>query len=103
MAKQVVWSKTAVADRIQILDYWFKRLGSKTYSRKLDQEFRNIISLLPRFPSLGRVIENRDERYILKHYYRIIYRLNSNKDIEILRIWDTRQDPENLKIPEQPP
>ena len=31
MAKRIIWSREAVADRIQILDYWYKRLGSKQY------------------------------------------------------------------------
>jgi len=34
MAKQIIWAPEAVSDRIQILDYWYKRLGTKEYSKK---------------------------------------------------------------------
>ena len=62
MAKRIVWAPKSVADRIQILDYWHKRLGTKEYSRKLDQMFKESVELLSHFPLLGRLLDNRDER-----------------------------------------
>ncbi|MCK5055456.1 MAG: type II toxin-antitoxin system RelE/ParE family toxin [Candidatus Aminicenantes bacterium] len=97
MAKQVKWSKAAVTDRIEILDYWFLETGNKKYSKKLDKAFRETISLLSKFPEMGRVLEGREERYFVKENYRIFY-LIKNDSIEILRIWDSRRNPEDLNI-----
>jgi toxin YoeB len=46
MDKQIIWASEAVADRIQILDYWYDRLGSKNYPIKLDKMFREAVQLL---------------------------------------------------------
>ena len=46
MARGIVWSKIALADKLLILDYWFKKLGSKNYPKKLDREFRETIKHL---------------------------------------------------------
>lgn len=54
MAKRIKWSSHAVADRIQILDYWYKRIGDKKYSKKLDKSLKEIILKLAEFPKLGR-------------------------------------------------
>jgi len=40
MAKRIFWSRQAVADLIQILDYWYQRLGSKEYPSKLNKGFK---------------------------------------------------------------
>lgn len=62
MAKRIIWAPQAVADRIQILDYWYKRLGTKEYSRKLEAMFKESVGLLAEFPFLGRQVKNREER-----------------------------------------
>ena len=97
MVKRIVWSRIAVADRIQILDYWFQRTGNKNYSRKLDKSFRNIVRLLANYPRLGRKIEKHDERCFIKDSYVIFYR-SIDISIEILHIWDSRRDPDDLKL-----
>lgn len=78
MAKRIVWAPQAAADRIQILDYWYKRLGTKAYSRKLDAMFKESVNLLSEFPFLGRQVKNRKERVFVKDHYQIFY-LNKEK------------------------
>jgi len=97
MAKRIIWSKNALADRIQILDYWFLRIGNKIYSRRLDNEIKEAIRHLSKFPKIGRQIENREERFIVKDFYQIFYFETSN-EIHILHIWDSRRDPDDLTI-----
>lgn len=58
MAKRIIWAKEAVADRIQILDYWYKQLDSKEYSHKLDMMFKEVVQLLSNFPYLGRKLDS---------------------------------------------
>ncbi|HKJ34698.1 MAG TPA: type II toxin-antitoxin system RelE/ParE family toxin [Balneolales bacterium] len=97
MAKRIIWAPQAVADRIQILDYWYKRLGTKEYSLKLDETFKETVQLLSRFPLLGRSLENREERVFVKDYYQFFY-LDKSEDIKILHLWDSRRNPKNLNI-----
>jgi len=95
MAKKIRWSKNAVADRIQILDYWNKRIGNKKYSTRLDKELRTIIKMLSKFPETGRKLDDREERFFVKNCYQIFYSI-SNSTIDILHIWDSRRNPDDL-------
>lgn len=98
MAKRIIWAKEAVSDRIQILDYWYKRLGSKEYSSKLDEMFKEVVLLLSNFPFLGRKLSvDRDERIFIKDRYQIFY-LDEKELIQILHIWDSRRDPKDFPI-----
>lgn len=82
---------------MQILDYWFRRIGNKEYSKKLDKSLRKVIKLLSEYPELGRRLSNREERYFVKDCYQIFYQIKEDS-IEILHVWDSRRDPEDLKL-----
>lgn len=97
MAKNIKWSKQAVADRIQILDYWFKRLGDKTYSKNLDKSLREAILILSEHPFMGKESEEHGVRCFVKGNYQIYYQVKMNR-IELLHIWDSRRDPEDLEF-----
>lgn len=97
MVRKIIWSKNALIDKVQILDYWQKRIGSKTYSRKLDKQLRESIKLLKSFPEMGRLIENTEIRFLVKDYYQIFYKY-SDKEIRILHIWNSRRNPDDLII-----
>ncbi|MCD4694780.1 MAG: DUF5103 domain-containing protein [Bacteroidales bacterium] len=45
MVRRIIWSKNAIRDKVQIMDYWHKRIGTKTYSGKLDQQLRQSAKL----------------------------------------------------------
>jgi toxin YoeB len=98
MVKRIIWSKQRL--RIKgIFDYWNKANGNKNYSRKLNIEFNNLVELLLTFPELGRKVENYDARFLIKREYIVFYKLSRDSDsIEILQIWDSRRDPENLRL-----
>lgn len=97
MAKRIIWSSHAVADRIAILDYWYQRIGTKTYSHKLDKSLKEIILKLAQFPRLGRQLSDREERFFVMDHYQIFYS-ESFETIEILHIWDSRRNPDDLKF-----
>lgn len=101
MVKRLTWSKKAVQDRKDILNYWNETNGNKNYSRKLNNEFNELLELLLLFPLLGRKVENHNSRFVVKGDYIIFYRISEIKDIkniEILNIWDNRRDPHKLKL-----
>ncbi len=97
MAKRIIWSTHAVADRIQILDYWFKRIGNKNYSKKLDKSLKEIILKLAEFPKIGRKLDNQEDRFFVKDSYQIFY-VETTDSIEILHIWDSRRNPADFKL-----
>ncbi len=78
MAKRIVWSKNATIDRLQILDYWHKRIGAKSYSKKLDLEIRKLIRNLRVLPEMGRKLNNTHIRYLVKDHYLIFYSIHGN-------------------------
>lgn len=95
MVKRIIWSPQAVADRLSVLDYWHQRIGNKNYSIKLDKSLKHIVKMLVQYPSMGRQLKNVEERYFVKDNYMIFYTDNL-KSIEILHIWDTRRNPDEL-------
>ena len=99
MVGRIIWSKNALSDKMQILEYWHKRIGTKTYSRKLDKQLKQSIKLLKRFPKIGIRINNTDKRFLVKDYYQIFYKYSDN-EIRILHIWDSRRNPNDLIIKE---
>jgi toxin YoeB len=97
MVKRIIYSENALQDRAEILAYWYKRIGTKTYSKRLNQTFKEIVKLLSEFPELGRQMENRTERFFVKDYYQIYYTI-TEETLEILHIWDSRRNPDDLNI-----
>ena len=98
MVRRIIWSKNALRDKVQILDYWHKRIGTKAYSRKLDKQLRQLVKLLKSFPEMGRQLENTKVRFLVKDHYQIFYKY-SGTEIRILHLWDSRRNPDNLIIP----
>ncbi len=97
MVRRIIWSKNALSDRIQILDYWYKRIGTKTYSEKLDKELRQAVRNLRHFPKMGRQLEDTEIRFLVVDYYQIFYKC-TDSEIRILHLWDSRRNPDELII-----
>ena len=95
MDKQIIWSKLAHNDRLNILDYWIKRNKSVTYSKRLNQIFEYTADLISKYPKLGKQTEIEGIRFKIIKDYLFTYR-ESKEFVEILTIWDSRQDPEKF-------
>jgi plasmid stabilization system protein ParE len=96
MVKQVIWSKIAQGNRKHILQYWILRNKSATYSKKLNEYFKESVELIRKYPGIGKKTEYPDIRVkVIKHYL-LTYRYSVGR-IEILTIWDSRQDPEDFQ------
>jgi toxin YoeB len=97
MVRRIIWSENAAIDKMRILEYWYNRIGTKTYSRKLDQQLRQSINFLKNYPEMGRLMEKGNIRFLVKDHYQIFYRF-TNDEIRILHIWDSRRNPDELVI-----
>jgi len=96
MVKQVIWSRLAHNDRFNILDYWIKRNKSVIYSKRLNQIFENTAELISKHSKIGKQTEIQNIRIKIVKDYLFTYRETDNF-IEILTIWDSRQDPEKFE------
>jgi toxin YoeB len=96
MAKRkIVWSSKAKIDLFQILEYFYIRNGSKTYSVKLNAKIRRAIRLLSNHPYLGLQSDVENVRALVEGDYAIFYQVDI-ETIRITAIWDCRQNPDNL-------
>jgi toxin YoeB len=96
MVRRIVW--TSLADKIftSVLEFYIKRNGSKTYSRKLNNEIHTTISLLKKSPFLGAHTELENIRVLIYKSYKIFYQVDADEIIVHL-VWDTRQDTQKLE------
>jgi len=99
MAKRkVIWSSKSKKTFKKILEFYDERNGSNTYSLKLLADIEKIISYLPENPEIGIKTDIAETiKYLIKGDYKIIYDIQL-QTIEILMIWDCRQDPEKFKL-----
>jgi plasmid stabilization system protein ParE len=97
MAKEVVWTETSLKDRFFIYHFWFTHNHSNTYSEKLELLFAASARLLTKFPHVGTKTNIDGVRIKVVRSFKILYQDTPDK-ILILRIWDSRQDPETLKL-----
>ncbi len=97
MVRGIVWSKRAEKLFFDILEFYYVRNKSKTYSRKLNSEIKQLIKILSKQPFLGRKTEKNNIRVLIKGNYKIFYEIKP-EEIVILLVWDTRQNPENFKL-----
>lgn len=95
MAKKIVWSKTAQNDRLEIFSYWKNRTRSTAYSRKLNTLFNEAISMIARFPKMGKQVGYKEVRIKVVRDYLVVYK-EFPGFIAIITIWDARQDPGKL-------
>lgn len=95
--KKVIWSARAEIDLHQILDFFTFRNDSPTYSRKLYKLFVKKLVLVSRQPGLGiRTRLDNIKGLVVKDYV-LFYEITEDS-IVVLRIWDSRQNPDQLKL-----
>lgn len=98
MARRLIWSAKAQNDRIAIFKYWNQRNQSKRYSKKLNALFKITTDLIKAYPQIGIPTDYSNVKAKLVRDYYLFYKQLPNQDILILTIWDTRQNPDELKF-----
>ncbi|MFN8430383.1 MAG: type II toxin-antitoxin system RelE/ParE family toxin [Spirosomataceae bacterium] len=96
---KVIWSLSAKND-LKFLHDWFLETSK---SREIAQRFRlkiikkcKAILFLKQYQSDE--ILGEPYRRIMVNNYRIVYKISSNNDVLILKIFDNRQNPKKLSL-----
>lgn len=97
MARQVRWTQRAIVDRTNIYKYWLDRNKSNSYPDKLEELFERSAKIIANFPHIGTLTDYRGVYAKIVRDYKIFYRIHPD-EIQILRVWDTRQHPDKQGI-----
>ena len=98
MPKPIIWSPLSENDFISILDYLQINWNEKVVSDFIDIT-ENIIGQITTNPTQFPVINKKNQvrKCVLTKHNALFYR-DRKEHIDILRIFDTRQDPHKLKF-----
>lgn len=97
MVRKVIWTEKAQKERIAIFRFLNDRNKSFTYSRKLNELILASLILICKHPFIGKHTKKENVRAKVLKDYLIIYEITANQII-VLSFWDSRQNPNNLKI-----
>ncbi|NEW84763.1 MAG: type II toxin-antitoxin system RelE/ParE family toxin [Mariniphaga sp.] len=95
--RKIVWSPRSKHDLYKILDFYYKRNGTKTYSRRLNLAFRKSVRLLEKNSDIGVKTDIINVRNLIEGDFSIFYEIKSGI-IEISAIWDNRQNPDEIDL-----
>ena len=95
--RKIIWSARAKHNLKVTLDFYFKRNGTKTFSTKLHSSIWKSIKLLEENADIGHQSDVLNIKNIIEGDFSIFYKIKTGT-IEIITIWDNRQNPDNLNI-----
>lgn len=95
--RKIIWTIIARTTRNSIFSYWSNRNKSNLYSKKLFVLFNETLERIAQFPQTSLATNSSNIRYVLVRDYYLIFEI-SEFTINVLDIWDTRQNPQNFPI-----
>lgn len=95
-SREIRWTIRATQDKLAIYEYWTNRNKSILYAQKLEKLFNEVIKIAAIYPFAGIKTEVINVRIQIIKDFKIVYRIKENI-LEVLAIWDTRQNPKNFK------
>ncbi|HRZ96562.1 MAG TPA: type II toxin-antitoxin system RelE/ParE family toxin [Paludibacter sp.] len=98
MLKEIIWSPLSVSDMENTIEYLSNIWNEQIINEFLDDVDLNLqqIALYPRlYPVINKKLKVR--KCVVTKHNTIFYQEKKNT-IQLLRIFDTRQDPEKLKF-----
>jgi plasmid stabilization system protein ParE len=95
--REIVWSLQAQIDFYNSLDY-IKAVWNDQIAERFIEAIQHKVNLIEKFPLIGRKIKfpKRCRKVFIRPYHLLFYRVSINK-VEIVRLFDGRQNPEQLK------
>ena len=95
--RKIVWSHRANIKLFQILDFYTERNKSTVYSGKLYKKFNKELKLLTGQPEIVRKTEVESVYGLIVDEFILFYEVTPEM-IVVHTVWDSRQNPDNLKI-----
>ncbi|MGE0021024.1 MAG: type II toxin-antitoxin system RelE/ParE family toxin [Draconibacterium sp.] len=95
--RKIIWSPRSEIDIFQILEFYGKRNGNYQYSKRIYSRIRSSIHVLRQFPGIGAPTDIENVKNLILGEFSVFYRIEKNA-IEIIAIWDNRQNPANLNL-----
>lgn len=102
MGLAIYWTDFAKSE-VKVVFNYLKRTENISFAKKFVSEILLEPNILSLFPELGQIEENliqssKEYRYLIYKNYKIIYWINLEKNqIEIMDVFDCRQDIVNIK------
>lgn len=98
---EVIWTNFALGSLSEIYKY-YKQNANINIARKIRDQLFYSTKQLEKYPLSGPIEEfllelEEDHRFITRGNYKIVYKI-LNSSIYITDVFDTRQNPEGLKI-----
>ena len=97
MAKEIIWSRKAQNELIEILEYWINRNKTNTFSIKLNSLIEEQLNLIFEFPKIGRKTDIENVYIKVVHKYLLYYEFVDN-NLHVLTIRHGSKNPKTLKI-----
>ena len=95
--RKIIWSHKAKIKHLEILEFYYRRNQSKTYSQKIYNEIKKSVRLLKNQPKLGLKTDDPTVRALIVGDFIVFYEF-TNSEIIVHTLWDSNQNPDNLKI-----
>jgi plasmid stabilization system protein ParE len=95
--RKIIWSHRAKIRLVEIMEFYAERNKSKVYSEKLYRKFNKELQLLLQHPDLGIKTEIASVRGFSIGDYIVFYE-ETTEMIVVHTVWDSRQNPDSLKI-----
>ncbi len=97
MDRQAIkWTATAKKSLQDIVSFYNKRNGNNDFSKKITEQIKTAIALLPSNNFMGKAVENSNLRVLILERHHVFYQVGN--DIEIRLVWDCRQNEANIPI-----
>ena len=102
MELNIFWTQFA-QDELEEIYKYYRRKAGVVVSKRIVKEIHNEAHILKKQPELGQIeelLKNRKEefRYLVHKNYKLIYWVNIEKNqVEIIDVFDTRQNPPKIK------
>jgi plasmid stabilization system protein ParE len=95
--RKIIWSPEAKADFENNIDYLLQEWTDKEAQRFIDDVFE-VLYMLQKSNVEFKLIGFKDIRAVtVCQQISLLYRLTKKNEVELVRFWDDRQNPEKLK------
>ncbi len=92
-----MWSPRAEIDLFQIMEFYKMRNGNSNYSARIYSRIKRALIILKQFPGIGANTDILNVKNLILGEFCLFYKIENNS-IEILSVWDSKQNPENLNL-----